>query len=163
MGGDIMRCKKLKISFLLLLSVIIFVGCSKEDNKVVVDFRDSAQTVVEKHFQYNNEKNKTKLLTTLTEHWNAPNVDWGFENLNNIKIVTIEEEKSDTVRRRYLNNGRGSIYGTAEENLKVYKAKYEVKYKKDGIGPQNSGTYVWWYFVIRKDENSPWLIDDYGV
>nr|WP_238455622.1 DUF4829 domain-containing protein [Desulfolucanica intricata] len=29
--------------------------------------------------------------------------------------------------------------------------------------PLDSGTYDWWYFVIRKDENSQWLIDDFGV
>lgn len=124
---------------------------------------DPAQTVVEKYFLYKNEKNKDKLLTTLTEHYNAPNVAWGFENLNSIKIIDIQEEKSDSVRKGYLNNGRGRVHGTIEKNLKVYKVRYEVKYKRDGVGPQDSGTYDWWYFVIRKDENSPWLIDDFGV
>jgi hypothetical protein len=139
------------------------VGCSSENNKKIDSKGDSAQTVVEKFFQYKNENNKDKLLTTLTEHWNAPNVVWGFENLESIKIINIEEEKDEKVKKGYLNNGRGSINETSENNLKVYNVEYDVKYKKDGVGPQDSGLYGWWFFVIRKDENSPWLIDDMGV
>lgn len=41
--------------------------------------------------------------------------------------------------------------------------EYEVKFIKDGVGPKDSGIYEHWYFLIRKDENSPWLIDDMGV
>jgi hypothetical protein len=159
-----MKRKNLKFIMLFIIAVIIFVGCSKEIAKVAVNSQsDSAQTVVEKYFKYKNEKNKDNVLTTLTEHFNAPNVVWGFENLDSIKIINIEKESKDTVIKGYLNNGNGSENGTTESNLKVYKVKYEVKYKKDGIGPQDSGTYDWWYFVIRKDENSQWLIDDFGV
>ncbi|MGV8981136.1 DUF4829 domain-containing protein [Clostridium sp.] len=159
-----MKRKSLNFIMLFIIAVIIFVGCSKEIAKVAVNSQsDSAQTVVEKYFKYKNEKNKDNVLTTLTEHFNAPNVVWGFENLDSIKIINIEKESKDTVIKGYLNNGNGSENGTTEINLKVYKVKYEVKYKKDGIGPQDSGTYDWWYFVIRKDENSQWLIDDFGV
>lgn len=162
--GDIMNGKNIKFIIILVIAVITFVGCSTESNKVTVNSQgDSAKIVVEKHFQYKNEKNKDKILTTLTGHWNTPNIVWGFENLDSTKIISIEEEKSETVRKGYLSNGRGNINGTTENNLKVYKVKYEVMYKKNGIGPQDSGTYAWWYFVIRKDKNSPWLIDDFGV
>ena len=159
-----MKRKNLKFIMLFIIAVIIFAGCSKESAKVEVNSQgDSAQTVVEKYFKYINEKNKDNVLTTLTEHFNAPNIVWGFENLDSIKIINIGKESNDTVIKRYLNNGNGSENGTTENNLKVYKVKYEVKYKKDGIGPQDSGTYDWWFFVIRKDENSQWLIDDFGV
>jgi len=149
--------ENLKFSILLIIAMIILVGCSKENDNSAVDLKDDfAQSVVEKHFQYQNEKDKDKLLTTLTEHWNTPNVVWRFENLDSIKIIKIEEEKSERVRKSYLNSGRGSINGTTEDNLKV-------SYLQDGVGPQDSGTHEWWYFVIRKDESSPWLIDDFGV
>ena len=122
----------------------------------------SAQTVVENHFKYKDEKNQDKILTTLTDHWKAPNVVWGFEHLDQIKLIRIEEDITVKNRGGYLSNGRGRINGTTGDNLKVFKVKYEVKYK-DEVGPQESGTYDWWYFVIRKDGNSPWLIDDMGV
>ncbi|GAA0084901.1 DUF4829 domain-containing protein [Clostridium sp. CTA-7] len=147
----------------IIITFITLVGCSKESNRTV-DFKDdSAKTVVENYFKYKNEKNKDNLLTTLTERFNAPNVVWGFENLDSTKIISIEEEKNEKIKEGYLNNGMGKINGTTENNLKIYKVRYEVKYKKDGVGPQDSGIYDWWYFLIRKDENSPWLIDDMGV
>lgn len=148
---------------LIIITLILLVGCSSESNRAIDTKGDSAQTVVENYFKYENEKNKDKLLTTLTEHFNAPNVVWGFDNLESTKIINIEEEMDEKVKEGYLHNGRGSINGITENNLKVYKVKYEVQYKNDGASPQNSGIYDWWYFVIRKDENSPWLIDDMGV
>lgn len=148
---------------LIIITLIVFVGCSKDSNRPIDSKGDSAQMVVENFFKYKNEKNKDKLLTTLTEHYNAPNVVWGFDNLDSVKILKIEEEKNENAKESYLHNGRGSINGTTENNIEVYKVKYEIKYKNDGVGPQDSGIYDWWYFVIRKDENSPWLIDDMGV
>lgn len=126
---------------------------------------DSPQTVIEKYFQYKNEKSKDKIVTTMTERYNSPNVDWGFDNLDSIKVINIEEEKDDPARRLYLLKGRGRVNGTTENNLKVCKVKYEVKFIKDGMGPvpRNIGVYEQLYFVIRKDENSPWLIDDIGA
>lgn len=159
-----MKRKNLRLNILIVIAVVFLVGCSNQGNKAAVNSQgDSAQSVVEKNFQYKNEKNKDKLLTTLTEQWNAPNVVWGFENLDSIKIISIKEEKSEEIRNGYLKYGRGSMNGTIENNLKVYKVKYKVKYKNDRLETQGSGTYDCWYFLIRKDENSPWLIDDSGV
>lgn len=120
-----------------------------------------SQKIVENYFKYMNEKNKEKLLENLTEWHN--NTIWGFENLDYIKILNIEEETNENQKNGYLYNGNGKINGTTEENLKVYRVEYEVKYKKDGVGPQDSGKYTWWFDVIRKSSSSPWLIDDFGV
>lgn len=157
-GLSIKKILKVYIS-IIITTLILLVGCSNENTTKV----DSAQTVVEKYFQYKNEKNEDKLLTTLAEHYNAPNVVWGFENLDSIKILNIEEEMDEKFKNGYLSHGRGSINGTSENNVKVYKVKYDVKYKEDGVGTQDSGIYEWWFFLIRKDENSQWLIDDMGV
>lgn len=153
-----MRLKYISIALIILI-LLTLIGCK---NKVSTS-NSNPQTVVENHFKYKNEKNKDKLLTTLTEVYNTPNMVWGFENLESIKLIEINEDTSENIRNGYLFNGRGSVNGVSPENLKVYKVKYELKLKQDGIGPQDSGTYDWWYFVIRKDKNSPWLIDDYGV
>lgn len=144
---------------IIIITLSLISGCSNKNTTKI----NSAQTVVENFFDYKNEKNKDKLLITLTEHYNSPNVVWGFENLDSIKIINIEEEMDEKFKNAYLNSGRGSINGTLENNIKVYKVKYDVKYKEDGIGPEDSGIYEKWFFVIRKDENSQWLIDDMGV
>lgn len=164
-GSEFMKRKSYFI-ILIFLIMVTFTACSSQKPRATEKGSKEGlepQKVVENYFKYKNEKDKDKLLTTLTELYKAPNVVWGFENLDSIKILNIEEETEERIRRGYISNGRGSINGTTEDNLKVYKVKYEVKYKKDGIGPQDSGIYDWWYFVIRKDKESPWLIDDFGV
>lgn len=149
---------KQKIVMMVLFSIFTLIGCSKSQTQL-----SEPQQIVENYFKYSNEKNKEEVLSTLTEWHNSPNVVLGIENLENIKLIDIKEEKSNTIRNGYLHNGRGSINNTTENNLKVYTVKYEVKYKKDSIVPQDSGIYDWCFFVVRKDENSPWLIDDMGV
>ncbi|ERI90314.1 hypothetical protein HMPREF1982_03917 [Clostridiales bacterium oral taxon 876 str. F0540] len=127
---------------IIIITLIMFVGCSNENNKKIDSKGDSLQTVVEYYFQYNNEKNKDKVLTTLTEHWSASNVVWGLENLDSIKIVKMEEQEDEKIKKGYLSNRRGSINWTSENNLKVYKVKYDVRYKKDGIGPRTVGYMI---------------------
>lgn len=122
-----------------------------------------AMEVVEKYFKYSDEKNEKGVLSTLTDRWNAPNIVWELGNLEYIDLNFIEEETDQKQYESYLKNGRGSINGTTMENLIVFKVMYEVEYKNDYVSSQESGMYEWWFFLIRKDENSPWLIDDMGV
>jgi len=152
----------MKKIILLLITIALSIGLIACNSSTQDSLNDDSKSVVENHFIYENEKNKDKLLTTLTNHYKQGNTDWGFDNLDSIKIVNINEELNEGIRDSYLRDGRGSINNTTPENLKVYKVDYEIKYKRDGIGPQDSGTYEWWYFLIREDENSPWLIDDFG-
>ncbi|WP_291582656.1 DUF4829 domain-containing protein [Clostridium sp. UBA6640] len=44
-----------------------------------------------------------------------------------------------------------------------YDVKYDVKYKEGTITARDSGVYEEWYWVIRENSNSPWVIDDAGV
>jgi len=152
----------MKKLILLLITIALSIGLIACNSSTQDSLNDDSKSVVENHFIHENEKNKDKLLTTLTNHYKQDNTDWGFDNLDSIKIVNINEELNEGIRDGYLRDGRGSINNTAPENLKVYKVDYEVKYKRDGIGPQDSGTYEWLYFLIREDKNSPWLIDDFG-
>lgn len=152
----------MKKLILLLITIALSIGLMA-CNSSTQDSLEDSKSVVENHFIYQNEKNKDKLLTTLTNHYKQGNTDWELDNLGSIKIVNINEELNEGIRNNYLRNVRGSINNITSKNLKVYKVDYEVKYKRDGIGPQDSGTYEWWYFLIRENENSPWLIDDFGV
>jgi len=152
-----------KIIIIIIITFITLAGCSKESNSTINTEDDSAKTVVENYFKYENEKNKEKLLTTLTDRYNSPNVFWEFENLDSTKIISIEEEKDEKLKENYLVSGSGRVNGATKNNIKIYKVKFEVNYKKDGVGPIDSGIYDSRYFLIRKDENSSWLIDDMGV
>ncbi len=119
--------------------------------------------VIENHFKYINADNKEGLFTTVTDWQKAPNVDWGFNKhkYKYIEINSISEDVRPSQKEGYIKYGRGEINGTTEENLKVYTVNYTIKYKFDltGLLGEKISTS---YFLIRKDNNSPWLIDDMG-
>lgn len=154
-----MKFKYMKILTLLIITLAILVGCSFNNEKTK---EASPKEVVENYFQYYNDKDEEKLSSTLTQWHNELDMEWNFDNLESIKLLSISEEKDEMKVEDYLTNGRGSVNGVAKENVKVFKVKYKVKYKEDGKGPIDSGTYEQWYFVIRESEKSPWLIDDFG-
>lgn len=122
-----------------------------------------AQKVVEDHFKYWKDKNIDMILSTRTEYWKSANIKWDFSNLEDVRIISIQEEDKDWRRNSYLTLGRGATNKTTDENLKVYRVKYEIKGNNKDISPDASGIHEWWYYVIRKDSNSPWLIDDFGI
>ncbi|WP_229982000.1 DUF4829 domain-containing protein [Clostridium aromativorans] len=117
------------------------------------------EQVIKNYFGYYNEKNVKGVNSTHTEWLRGPSLD---ENLKSIKLNSIVEDTSPSEKEGYMKYGRGIINGAKAENVKIYKVNYTVKYKKDGIGPEDSGTYEKWIILVRKDKNSPWLIDDGG-
>lgn len=70
--------------FIIIITLSLISSCSNKNTTKT----NSAQNIVENYFEYKNEKNRDKLLTTLTEDYSSPNVIWGFENLE----INIEEE-----------------------------------------------------------------------
>ncbi len=155
---------KTKMVLVILFSMLIFVGGSKNQLQTSNSQNQllEPKQVVENYFKYYNEKNKEGVISTLTEWHNSPNVVWEFDNLKYIKINSIKEDINPKDKEAYMKYGRGMINGVKEENVIIYTVEYEVKYKKDGVGSQDSGNYTWGFTVIRKDKYSPWLIDDFG-
>ncbi|APF27151.1 hypothetical protein NPD7_2148 [Clostridium sporogenes] len=153
--------KKMLIS-VILICLCLCIGYFKERPYNTQKQLLESKKVVENYFKYYNEKNKEKILTTLTEVHDGPNVEWGFENLEYIKLNSIKEEKDPKQNEAYMKYGRGTINGVKQENVIIYKVNYKVKYKKDEIEPQDSGSYETWFTLIRKDKNSPWVIDEVG-
>ncbi|HGG0417992.1 DUF4829 domain-containing protein [Clostridium botulinum] len=153
--------KKMLI-LVILICLCLCIGYFKERPYNTQKQLLESKKVVENYFKYYNEKNKEKILTTLTEVHDGPNVVWGFENLEYIKLNSIKEEKDPKQKEAYMKYGRGTINGVKEDNVIIYKVNYKVKYKKDEIEPQDRGSYEIWFTLIRNDKNLPWLIDDMG-
>lgn len=157
-----------KILSIILFLVFIFTGCSttktqKPNTQVTNSQKQLLQPeqVIKSYYKYKNDKNKQGMLTTLTKGHDAPNVVWGFEDLEYIKIINIKEETDFNIKEDYLSN-KGRVNAVKKENLKVYRVEYDVKYKKGAVVPEENGRNMCWYFVIRKDKESPWLIDEMG-
>lgn len=134
------KFKKIIIALLSLLLILI-VGCNNKNNQQ----DDASMQIVKNYFKYMNEKNKKELLSILTDKNKGSKASFGLEDLEYIKLINIKEEKE-----------------LQKENFRVYTVDYEVKYSKDSKYPQKSGRYKYQFSVVRKDKNSPWLIDDMG-
>ncbi|HAG43098.1 MAG TPA: DUF4829 domain-containing protein, partial [Clostridium sp.] len=102
-------------------------------------------------------------LKTLSENEKRNQGKINFDKIEYINIISIDEEMDTKFKEGYLQNGRGKEKGISEENLKVYRVKYDVTYKEGTITARDSGIYEEWYWVIRENSNSLWVIDDAGV
>ncbi|WP_434303708.1 DUF4829 domain-containing protein [Clostridium botulinum] len=153
--------KKILIVIILIFT-FLFMSCSEDDHVDDYSYRMSLKPkqVVENYFKYYSEKNEQKLFSTLTAH--HENTEWAFRGLKCIKPNSIEEDKDPIQKEGYMKYGRGSINGVKEENVIIYKVDYEVKYRLNWIYPEESGRYIKWFTLIRRDKNSPWLIDEIG-
>jgi len=146
---------------LIILITIIFsaAACSKQDTSQI----GNPQSVVENYFNSMNEKNIDEHLKTLSENEKRNQGKINFDKIEYINIISIDEEMDTKFKEGYLQNGRGKEKGIYEENLKVYRVKYDVKYKEGTITARDSGIYEEWYWIIRENSNSLWVIDDAGV
>jgi hypothetical protein len=128
--------------------------------------------VIEAFFEYYNQKNLQGINSLNTERRHSSETNWGFDNLEYIKVINIVEnnnqaEKEIHIRKIIHANEKNYINDADKEKLElenviIFKVYFEVKYKKDGIGPSDSGRDTYDYVLIRKDKNSPWLIDGAG-
>ncbi len=152
--------KNKNIVLIILITIIFSVTtCSKQNTSQI----ENPQSVVENYFNSMNEKNVDEHLKTLSENEKRNQGKINFDKIEYINIMSIDEEMDTKFKEGYLQNGRGKEKGISEENLKVYKVKYDVKYKEGTVTARDSGTYEEWYWIIRENSNSPWVIDDAGV
>ncbi len=77
--------------------------------------------------------------------------------------IYYNEEKSRSFAKGYIENGRGSQNGVTEENVLVLLSSFTVD-ETGGDGSLNAGgNYTGWnWILIRADENSDWVVDDWG-
>jgi hypothetical protein len=118
-----------------------------------------ARGVLEKHFQYLSAKDEEGAKTTISEDKRI-NMTFQTDRMDYIKVISITYDPSDKPRKQYLVNGRGAVNGTLPENLQIFTVTYEVKYHTEAA--QASGTYTDDYILIRKNADTPWLVDDWG-
>lgn len=115
--------------------------------------------VIEEHFMWQNKKSISKTEELLTERRRG--IGWNFDNLKYIKLLTVSSEK----RENWVKHCRkwAERDGLSPENAMILLVEFEVKFVNDLHSCYPSGKYKWHYYLIRKNENSPWLIDDWAV
>lgn len=155
-----------KVVFIILLLVFSLVGCSMVKTQESVSQGGDSQKqllgpkqVVENYFKYFSEKNLQGVNSTRTQWSQITEVS---KDIKYIKLISITEDTRASVKEDYIKYGHGIITGATEENIRVFKIEYTMKYKIGAICTQDSDKYLKWCVLIRKDKNSPWLIDEIG-
>ncbi|MEG1255045.1 DUF4829 domain-containing protein [Clostridium sp.] len=159
-----------KIGLTILCLLIILTGCTSENSKYKK--MDVAlltpKEVIEGFFEFYNQKNLEGMNTFTAEKFHSSESDWGFDNLEYIKVINIIEDTNQENKEIYLRQmKKGQIIDMEKEkseleNVAIFNVEYEVKYKKEGVGPRDSGWVGYNYTLVRKDKNSPWLISSWG-
>lgn len=146
---------------------MILTGCTTQNSKnEKIDVALlKPKEVVEGFFKYYNQKNLEGMNTFTTE---KNQLSWEFDNLEYIKVINIIEDTNKTNKEVYLRDmKKGQIIDMEKEkseleNVTIFNVDFYVKYKKEGIGPSDSGRDKYSYTLIRKEKNSPWLISAFG-
>lgn len=149
----------MKKAWVILLSCIIgfaIYGCSAKKAG-----NPAPEEVIKTYFKAQNEKNLTLLQSTLTEDWKRPGVLWGLENLEYIKLISMDESKATIKKDSYMESGKGKLLKPID--VKIYWVEWDKKY----IDPKQSangkdGKDAWNFILVKTSKDGPWLINDMG-
>ncbi|MEG0774594.1 DUF4829 domain-containing protein [Clostridium sp.] len=149
---------------------MILTGCTSKnskDKKIDVALLTPTE-VIEEFLKCYNQKDLKGMNVFTTEKYHYSESSWGFDNLEYIKLINIIEDTNQENKEMYLRQmKKGQILDMEKEkseleNATIFDVYFEVKYKKEGVGPSDSGKDRYSYTLIRKDKNSPWLISSMG-
>lgn len=161
---------KKKIGIIFLCMLLLLTGCISKESKH--NDKDGAlltpNEIIDGFFEAYNEKNLEGMDTFTTEKYHGSESSWQFDNLEYIKVINIVEDTDVEKKQLYYRQGKkNEVINMDEEkaeleNISIFKVEFEVKYKKDGVGPQDSGRDIYYYILTRKDKSFPWLISSMG-
>lgn len=116
---------------------------------------EDAEQVVREYFLLKNEKNVDKLSSLLVTNNSLSSIEEQLKYLDKTSLIYIKEETNESILNAYLKHNEL----INPQNLKVYKVNYEVSYNDSSPIRYKNGMYESWFFVVRKNNNSKWLID----
>lgn len=134
--------------------MLIFTFCVTVKSEGFGSIEDAEQ-VVREYFLLKNEKNIDKLSNLLVTNDSLSSIEEQLKYLDKTSLIYIKEETNESILNAYLKNNEL----INPQNLKVYKVNYEVSYNDSSPIRYKNGMYESWFFVIRKNNNSKWLID----
>lgn len=115
--------------------------------------------VIEEYFRWKNAKDIEKANEMLTERKRGS--EWLPENLQYIKVISISSEQKDFWLKRSKEWAQRNEL--EPENVQIFLVEFEVKFVNDRLSSYDSGKHKWHFYMVRKNENSPWLIDEWAV
>ncbi len=148
-----MRKNSEKIALIILIPMLIFTLLITLSSKTQ-DSENTPKQTIQTFFNLKSQKDIEGVSALLADTSNLDSITDAINSIESINLLHIQEEKDKIIRSTYLK------YNTSvtTENLKIYKVKYDVKYKITNDSHKN-GIYYTWLFLISNDENNNWVID----
>lgn len=151
--------KKLKITVISFVFVLIFSIIF-----IFIKSGNSPESIIKDYIAYMDTQNINKLNSCRTYNYRISNE--GLETIKNIesmKLLDIEAVNDESIYNTYMHNGSGALYHDLSRNdIKIYKVKYDIKYKDDNKSVTDSGEYIKKYFLIKENGSGKWKINDIG-
>ncbi|AEE96585.1 DUF4829 domain-containing protein [Mahella australiensis] len=154
----------------ILVSLFValgFLGACQTENENPITNPTSTMTpveVVEQHFEAEKTNNMDAWLATMTEERREGFTDPDlFKYLKSLKINQIYELSGDELKDRLkhiLNSEKAKEMNLSADNVAIVNVNFTAEY--DPTKSPFSGTFEWTYILLRKNNDSPWLIQDWG-
>jgi hypothetical protein len=126
---------------LCIVAGCLLAGCGTADTKPPGD-QAHAEQVVRDYFRYWNEKNLAGLQKTTNLY--QPNVDWEFDKLESVNLVSVTPGKVHT------------------DTKQSFIATFDVKAKTGMFMTIDDGRHIWKIVLTRENTDAPWIITDWG-
>jgi hypothetical protein len=152
----------------LLLVTLSFLGACQTKNKISVTSPASTippAEVVGQHFEAMKTNNMDAWLSTMTEEKREGFTDPDlFKYLKSLEINQIYELHGDELEdrlKRILNGEKAKELKLSADNIAIFHVNFTVE--SDTTKSPFNGTFEWTYTLLRENNDSPWLIQDWGV
>lgn len=124
----------------------------------------TAISVVKKYLESTRKNDFDSWMSTLASDRQKgfskeANGDFGVINL---EILDLHYEADTIYKHNILKSEKAIQNGWTAENIAIVYALYNASYDHTKV-PSSDGKTEWHFWLIRKDTNSPWLIQDWGV
>lgn len=142
------------LRYLVIIHSFLFIGCSPIEPPKSIE----PDEVIRRHIQALNEKNQRNAeMYLVKDRRNIMN--WQFDSQKSIRLASITPVNDPELVKNYHETGRGSISHPAD--VRVFKVELIKEYDSTSIITKDVN--IWYYYVIKPTDSSPWLIDDWGI
>jgi len=150
---------------ILLLMVLSFLGAYQSESKNTAAALSPVEVVV-KHYIAKKTNDRNAWLSTMTEEkkefLDSKHLDYGLIKLEINEIYELSGEELENRINRILDSEKAKELNLSADNISIVNVKFTAEYDNTKVS-DSSGTMEWTYKLIRDNNDSPWLIQAWGV
>lgn len=149
-----------KIALLILIPMIIFsyiTTVASHAKSKTID--DHPEDLVYEYFECTNNNDVDSISKLLYNSKDVDRLSLKFNEIDKVSLVSISEEMNSSLVDAYTKYNP-DLY---ENNVKIYKVKYQIYYNKESYLYDKNGIYDSWCFLVKDSSTSKWYIDIFDI